>query len=426
MRRLVGTLALLVVARMAFHAIFLPAFEGPDEPHHLARVLAFAVGPLKDAFEGAEVPGTVVGTVRAYPCSASLAAAYGCPLFDGRRAGFDLLRASPAALPAAAVANPEANQPPLAYAAMGLALRMAPAEPGIASALLYARLFSVALVTLAIFGPLRILARRWSPEASAAGLLALLLPGASEALARASNDAAVFLWAAAVLVALELRGRSAALILLLAAGPLIKLTAIPIVVLAVVALFVEGRRGVAAAGGAVSLAVFPLQALRGWLWGGTIELNAARRAIGEPLGRAILGFARSAYAFVKTTFWIGGWSFVRPPRALTLCYFALLLAALFASRRRPNPPRLAAHAAAFAAAGVGFTVFALANRRFYGEWGGVAGWYLWDWSPWIFAAAADLVRFRPGAAKALLGAAALFVLAANAAWLAAALRLYGG
>lgn len=425
MRRRLGALALLVVARMAFHAVFLPAFEGPDEPHHLARVLAFAAGPPTDAFGGARVPATVVGTVKAFPCSASLAAAYGCPLFDGRGAGFNLLRAAPPPLPAAAVANPEANQPPLAYAAMGLALRVAP-EPAIASALLFARLFSVALVALAIFGPLRILSRRWSPEAAAAGLLALLLPGASEALARASNDAAVFLWAAVVVAALGSRVRSAGLILLLAAGPLIKLTAIPVVVFAVAALFLEGRRGVAMAGGAASLAVFPLQALRGWLWGGTIELNGPSRAIGEPFGRAILGFARSAYVFVKTTFWVGGWSFVRPPGMLTIGYFALVLAVFFACRWRPSPPRVAAHAAAFAAAAAGFTVFALANRRFYGGWGGVAGWYLWDWSPWVFSAASDLLRFRTGAVRALLGSAALFVVVANAAWLAAAFRLYGG
>jgi hypothetical protein len=411
---------------MAFHAIFLPAFEGPDEPHHLARVLAFAAGPLKEAFGGAEVPEAVVGSVKSFPCSSRLAAAYGCPAFDGRPAAFNLLRAAPAPLPASAVANPEANQPPLAYAAMGLALRAVPAGPGVASALLYARLFSVGLVALAIFGPLRILARRWSSEAAAAGLLALLLPGASEALARASNDAAVFLWAAALLAALDARVRSAALVLLLAAGPLIKLTALPVVVFAVVALFLEGRRGTAVAGAAAALAVFPLQALRGWLWGGTIELNGPSRAIGEPLASAVLGFARSVYVFVKTTFWVGGWSFVRPAGVLTIGYFALLLAAAVACRRRPGPPRLPAHAAAFAAAAVGFTVFALANRRFYGGWGGVAGWYLWDWSPWLFSAAADLVRFRTGAARALLGAAAVFVLAANAAWLSASLRLYGG
>jgi hypothetical protein len=71
-------------------------------------------------------------------------------------------------------------------------------------------------------------------------------------------------------------------------------------------------------------------------------------------------------------------------------------------------------------------MFAIANRRLYGVWGGVAGWYFWDWSPWLAVAAADLRVVRRGAAAPLLAAAGLFVLASNAAWIAAHLRLYGG
>src|SRR5262249_39488398 len=137
MRRLVPALAVAVVAGMAFHALFLPAFEGPDEPHHLARILAFARGPLAAGWRARDVPGDVLGAGKVHPCSVSLRLAYGCPLFDGRGAGFDLLRAAPPGAVAAPLPNPEANHPPLAYAAMGLPLRLAPAGLDVPAALLY-------------------------------------------------------------------------------------------------------------------------------------------------------------------------------------------------------------------------------------------------------------------------------------------------
>ena len=87
------------------------------------------------------------------------------------------------------------------------------------------------------------------------------------------------------------------------------------------------------------------------------------------------------------------------------------------------PARLAAHAAGLACAAAGFCVFALANRRFYGVWGGVAGWYLWGWSPWLAVAADDLGSIGPRAARPLLVAEAAFVVVANAVWLSAHGRL---
>ncbi|HKD16381.1 MAG TPA: hypothetical protein VKG23_00840 [Thermoanaerobaculia bacterium] len=426
MKRLVPALAILVVARMTFHALWLPAFEGPDEPHHLGRIVAFASEPFAEAFAGARVPAAVVAAVRAYPCAPVLAHAYGCGPFSERTGAFDLLRPGPPAAAAEAVPNPEANQPPLFYLAAGLPLRLATRGAGPAAVLLAMRLLSVALVALALFGPMRVATRGWSDEARAAGLLALLLPGASEALARASNDAAVFLWAACVVAVLIGRPRTGTVVLLLAAGPLLKLTAIPIVAFAVVALWWDGRRGAAAAGAAASLAVFPVQLLRGWRFGGTVELNRATAPIAEPGWHAAVGFARSAYAFVKTAFWVGGWSELRPPAWLAAAYFVLLIAAVLASRRATPPTRLSAHRVGLAVAAAGFIVFAVANRRLYGDWGGVAGWYLWDWSPWLATAAADLIRVRPRAVPPLVAAAAVFAAVSNAAWLAAHVRFYGG
>ena len=103
----------------------------------------------------------------------------------------------------------------------------------------------------------------------------------------------------------------------------------------------------------------------------------------------------------------------------------LIGAAAVAWRPNPRPARLAAHAAGLACAAAGFCVFALANRRYYGVWGGVAGWYLWGWSPWLAVAVDDLGSIGPRAAKSLLVAEAAFVVAANAVWLAAHGRLYG-
>ena len=425
-RRLLPALAVAVVARMAFHALFVPAFEGADEPQHLARIRDFSERPLAEAFAGRSVDAQIGEAVAAYPCGPRLHADIGCPAYADAPGVFDLVRTVPTRIPARAMQaypNVEANQPPLAYLLAGLLLR--PFQPPPPAALLAARLFAVALVAIALFGPLRLLARRWPPALAAAGLLALLLPGASEGLARCSNDAAVFLWASLVLAALARPTRAGVLVALLAAGPLIKLTAIPIVVFAVVVCARERTLRVAAGGAAASLLVFPVQALRGWMWGGTLELNAAGGALGEPFLRAAAGFARSAYAFVKTTLWVGGGSLIRPPRWLAAAYFAWLGAAAWALRRRPEPRRALAHAAAFAAAAAGFTVFALANRRYYGQWGGVGGWYAWGWSPWIAAALADLASAPGARANALLWGEAALVVAANAAWLAAHAPFYG-
>lgn len=423
MKRSIGLLAGAVVLRMAFHAVYLPAFEGPDEPQHLARIWDFARRPFAEAFAGRDVSDEILSAVAAYPCRESLHATLGCPPYREARGTFDLLRSPPPLAPARSIPNVEANQPPLFYAVAGWAL--APFPLGVAGALLFARLFAVACVAVALFGPLRAVAARFPPGLAAAGLLALLLPGAAEGLARCSNEAAVFLWASLVLAALERPWRPWAIALLLAAGPAIKLTAIPIVVFAAVALVEAHRVRLAAAAGAAALLVFPLQAARGWLWGGTLELNFPGGPTGESPLQAAKGFLRSAYAFVKTTFWVGGFSLLRPPRWLTAAYGLWLAALAVAFRRRPAPRRGRAHAAGLFAAAAGFAVFAIANRRYYGDWGGVGGWYLWGWSPWLAAAAADLGDISEGAARVALWGGALFVITSNAVWFAATLRAYG-
>ena len=425
-RRNLGLLAALAVARLAFHAAFLPAFAGPDEPQHLARIRDFADRPLSEALAGRLVDAPLLVEQGRYPCDAHVRAAAACPGYGEVPGAFDLLRAAPAlraTIEVHPIPNVEANQPPLFYAAAGLALRPFPLRP--AAQLLAARLLAAALVAAALFGPLRRLSREWPSGLAAAGLLALLLPGAAEALARCSNDAAVFLWAALVLDRLARRTPAGAMLLLLAAGPLLKLTAIPVAVFALVVLARERGPALAAASLAASLAFVPVQALRGWMWGGTLELNSPGAPIAESFGAVAAGLLRSAYAFVKTAMWVGGQSLRRPPRWLVAAWFAALGATALSTRPRPSPRRALAHVAAIACAVAGFAVFAVANRRFYGVWGGVAGWYLWTWSPWIAEAAADLTTMPARAARPLLACEAALVVAANAAWFSDAVRFYG-
>ncbi len=441
LRRLEAILAAAVVARMAFHALFLPAFEGPDEPFHLARALAFATEPLPRAFAGARIEPSLAAAVRAKPCCVSVRLVFGCPLFGATPARFDVLApdpAAPATSQGATLFNTEDNHPPLAYLLVGLALSLWPGALTPSQALLVFRFFGVACVAVALFGPLRLLAgdpRR--PRGLAVGVLLLLLtPGASEALARASNDAPVFLWAALCVAAIKRRpspgvaatkrrAGGALLIPLLAAGPLLKLTALPVAAFAVAALVDRGRRRLALAGAAASLAVFPVQLLRGWRWGGTLEFNAAAAALGGSFRDTLVGLVRSTYTLIKTTFWVGEWTFFRAPRPLVIAYFLLLAAALLLARRRPDPHQVVPHAAGALVAAGGFLAFAVANRLYYGDWGGVGGWYVWTWLPWLAVAASDLARIERRPGVWLLGALAAFVLVANALWFSVAWPLYG-
>jgi hypothetical protein len=295
------------------------------------------------------------------------------------------------------------------------------------AALLVLRILSVACVAAALLGPLRRLSRARPPGLSAGVLLLMLTPGAAEALARASNDGALFLWAALCLDALERRARAPVLLALLAVGPLLKLTALPIVAFALVELAAQRRTRLAGLGALASLCVFPIQAARGWLWGGTYEFNRAALTPGHigSLSDILLGLARSAYTFAKTTFWLGEWSFFRAPQLLVAAFFLLVACALLAARRRVPPLRLPAHAAAFVAAAGGLLAFVVGNRLFYGHWGGVGGWYAWGWLPWLALAASDLASIPRRAGAWLLAALAAFVLVSNVLWFAVAWPLYG-
>lgn len=433
--RLVTALALLVLLKYLLFAWALPVFEGVDEPFHLDRVRAFAEGSLAEGWRGRPLAAEVVAAVRASPCGEDLRRVFGCPRFAGE-AGFD----APAWFNALAspvkdeggsepIANYQDHQPPLYYALAGAALRLTGAgEPR--HQLLALRLFAVLLVAFGVALSLRLLA----PPQRLALLAALLLPGAAEALVRAGNDTLVFSWCAALLVVLARDGgrqastrRLPGLFALAALGPLAKLTALPVVVFAALERLERGRRGEASALALGGLIVFPLQLARGWAFGGTLELGAPARQVSawwEP----VLGVVHSAYTFAKTALWLGGWSVFRPPVWVLVAAAALAVAWLGLVRPQRRPRALTAHLAAAAFAGVAFVAFAIGKHRLFGVWGAVGGWYLWGWLPWLLLAHRDLVAFpwasRAGRVWTL--AAALFLLAVNVAWLAAAHRLYGG
>jgi hypothetical protein len=416
--------------RLIGHAVFVPAFEGTDEPYHLARIAAFADQPPLPALRGVPTDGQIVSAVQARPCCPSLHRHLGCPPFGGSVAYLNLLHPLPPRPPARAIPNPENNQPPLYYALIGLPLRIAPLVLGDRffrpeTRLLTARLASVLFASLGIWVLFRLFSDGRGRRVLLGVLLFMTLPGASESLARCSNDAAAFAWAAAAVWALRRRASTLWISVLAASGPLIKLTAFPVVVFVVVALWVVNRRRTAVVSGLASLCVFPLQFLRGWRWGGTYELNQPAAPLGGTLTEVAVGLGRSAYTFFKTAFWLGNWSFFRPPTLLLAGFWLLLLLWTVAARARPEARLPLPHLVAAVAASVAMLLFFFGHRRFWGDWGGVGGWYLWAWIPWIAAAANDLLRLRASARVPLLVVTAAFAVVANLFYFRIAVGLYG-
>jgi hypothetical protein len=424
-----GRIALLILLaiRLVLHALFVPAYEGPDETAHLSRIVDYADHPLAEAFRGRPLNGTVLAAVAARPCTAALRG-LDCPPFGTSPASFNLLHPVAPLAPRSPSENLENNQPPLFYMLVGLALRL-PRAAGLLlspdSRLLAARLLGTLSIMVAVCWPLRRLAARWESGLVLAGILVLLLPGAAESLVRCANDQAVFLWAAFALLALERRAPIAVLAILMAAGPLLKLTALPVSAFVLTALWLERRRFAACFGLFSTCLVFPVQLWRGWWWGGTYELNRPGPSLAEPLLQTMAGLARSGYTVLKTTFWLGEWTFFRAPSLLVLSFFALGAACLLAARLRSAPQRAAAHLVAAICASVGILIFALANHRFFGVWGGVGGWYAWGWFPWLMAAASDLATLESPTGRRLLLLLAVFVTLTNVCFYWMAFRLYG-
>src|SRR6266545_4970509 len=67
----------LVFARLVFHAILVPVWEGPDEPFHLARIASYADQPFWEAVLAAgDLPDPIAASIRAHPCGPDLQRAF--------------------------------------------------------------------------------------------------------------------------------------------------------------------------------------------------------------------------------------------------------------------------------------------------------------------------------------------------------------
>ncbi len=65
---------------------------------------------------------------------------------------------------------------------------------------------------------------------------------------------------------------------------------------------------------------------------------------------------------------------------------------------------------------------AVLNRKLFGQWGGLGGWYAWGWAPWLAVSFGPSVADRLPRFQLALG---LFVLLANVLWFRSAVALYG-
>ncbi len=73
----------------------------------------------------------------------------------------------------------------------------------------------------------------------------------------------------------------------------------------------------------------------------------------------------------------------------------------------------------------GFVAFALGQRQIFGVWGGVGGWYLWGWAPWLALFASDLLEVRLDRERELVAGAVAAAIALNLIWFQVAYRVYG-
>ena len=412
----------VLFAKLILHALYLPAFEGPDEPFHLDRVVAFLDQPASLLQSHQQMSPEMIAAIETHPCGPSVQAAFGCSPFEGTGA-FNVLEATaPAEAATRKVPNYESHQPPLYYLTTAVAL--APFRGSPLTDLLVTRILSTMMVALGLCILLRSL-RRTEGEWTVTGIvLPLLLPGAAEALVRAANEPLLFLWTAIVIASLRSGARKWLLWLLIALGPMIKLTAFAVTAYAAVRLSFRDKK--LAIGAAVaSCGVFVLQAFRGWAWGGTLELNQPSVSQSFGWGELVIGYVRTIYTFLKTTYWLGNWSFFRAPTLLSIVFLLLVMALLLASRLRSRGEPLFSHGAGMLTASAGLLVLGWTHRHLFGVWGGLGGWYVWGWYPWVAVAATELLRIRPGARRSLFVASIAFIVVANVLWWRAAVGLYG-
>ena len=430
-KKTVWALLTILALRLVFHALYVPVYEGPDEPFHLARIVSFVDGSLAEGWRGETVSPLIVGSVESHPCCNDLARAFGCRPFGEGSAEFNILDLDTARQSSEITANYERHQPPIYYMLGAVVLSGSSAlfPSAISEApsfrLLFGRLFSLALVLIALIGPMRSLANHYGNSWYAALILVLFVPGASESLVRCANDSAIFFWSALLMWALFRKAESRYLIAMAMIGPMIKLTALPIVGIVVVWAWFNRPRWHALMIASSSSLIVPLQWFRGFRWGGTVELNYDSQAAAEPLQDFALGFVRSSYTFLKTTVWLGEWSFFRAPLWVLIVASLFLVIVILSLRFQEKPTvGFAPHAAGLVLAIAATSYWFISHRAFWGQWGGVGGWYAWGWYPWAAVLAGDFVGIHRSRRSLIFGGGVILLLIINIAWFTLAHRLY--
>lgn len=410
-RELFSTIFVLLI--LAFHAIYLPVHEGPDEPFHLARAAQIANTIRGNEAPANVVPGRITASIRKNPCAPDLQRAFGCEGFEGKRAAFNILT-SRTTESADKSPNYQAHQPPLAY---GLASLLISPSSAPEAQLLTLRIAALILVALG----LTLMRTTLTPSLYSAGLALLLLPGAAESLIRVSNDVAVFVWCAGACWAMR-RSPSYLSAIWVGLGPWLKLTAVPVVAFAILSLWRRKKYVHASVAAALSSLLVLVQHLRGWDWGGTLELNTS--SAGEDTFFEILfGICHSGYTFIKTAAWLGGWSVFKPPHWVLIFGALVAVAWIFSTRLRlPLDKDVIPHAVGLLLAAAGFVAFAVGKRNLFNVWGAVGGWYAWGWLPWFLMILNDNAIFKIH--RKLIYSSWAWIAALNLVWFWISLGLY--
>lgn len=435
---------LLIVAAAAIYvayATFLPAFEGPDEPFHLSRALDLARGHFVAGWRADHLGDDVTSALARFACGPDLHRVFDCPPFatEVDRSWGNLLSESPSgptrALEREPYPNYERQHPLLGYLVWSIPVAVVDGlveswDPvrRVAAAQLTIRITNLTILAIALLGPGRRLIAPWSIEARLLAMGIMLLPGAVETLARGGLEALVFSWSVWFVEDSVREGPRPGRILVLAAiGPLIKLTAIPVVAFGAMTVWWRRQKRLAVGIVASSMAVYMERLLGGYLGGGVLDLHGGY-STHDPGGvlEMLQGIGWSMLVTMKSAAWLGGWSFFRPPLwvvALLVGSVGVLSLRVRLAAATDRSVTLAGLGAA-AVAITGHAVFSVAVYRVFGSWA-VGGWYVWAWFPMAAVAAERSLAWRRPVPTWVWLAAGISLLAIDIAWWLAADRLYG-
>ncbi len=431
-RQVTGLLLAVFFARGVVLACVLPPGEMWDEYSHLAHVDQWAVTGRPAEYATTTVdPAFLAAMARLpQPPPAAFARTYG-PFWTGA--------AAPPIPPKLGLY--EAQHPFLYYALAAPVYRACGGRADLPAAVDALRLINLACGTAALALVLGWLGRNVAPAAAVVlGCWVAFQPLLLLNVVRVANDGPAFLFGTAVVVAaFDLRRRfwvhAIAVAVLLPVAILFKVTnaaLLPVVVL-LMGIAVAGRTVRPAAAAAALILIGTVTAAALWP---SLASNMDRFGLPTPMQEAIANrdAGRSAWAvltaapprlwpvwatswWVTNGLWVGGWSFLRPPRAYVIAYAAAVAVAGSAVvvRWRSLPLSAAARWSAVAVVGcvhVGLMVHATES---FAAWGGrvfTNPWYAAVAVPWwlVLLGCGGLSLPWPAARRGLmLGVPVLFV-----------------